>query len=76
MPSDEVRFAELEAELGRLQGRLRGLEIRGDYLARELFVLDGQFPKVGSAGTMGSTLAFATFTWDKGYSSSALSCSG
>ena len=33
MPSDEERFAELEAELGRLQERLQGLEIRGEYLA-------------------------------------------
>ena len=33
MPSDEERFAELEAELGRLQGRLQGLETRGEYLA-------------------------------------------
>ena len=33
MPFDEERFAELEAELGRLQERLQGLEIRGEYLA-------------------------------------------
>ena len=33
MPSDDERFAELEAELGRLQERLQGLEIRGEYLA-------------------------------------------
>ena len=33
MPTDEERFAELEAENGRLQERLQGLEIRGEYLA-------------------------------------------
>ena len=33
MPSDEERFTELEAELGRLQERLQGLETRGEYLA-------------------------------------------
>jgi hypothetical protein len=33
VPSDEERFAELEAELGRLQYRLQGLETRGEYLA-------------------------------------------
>jgi len=33
VPSDEERFAELEAELGRLQERLQGLETRGEYLA-------------------------------------------
>ena len=33
VPSDEERFAELETELGRLQDRMRGLGIRGEYLA-------------------------------------------